>query len=334
MSGGERYAAVDIGGTNTVIGVFDQENRLLVVRRFRTIKPRAPLQTSEPIAYFDLLEREIGEALEACGGKGKLAAAGMGVPGKVDPLAGMALGAVNLGWADVPFAERMSQRLGVPVFIDNDVRLYTLGEACSGAARGFANVLCVTLGTGFAAGIIADGRIVRGGGLFAGELGHDRVDGEDAPCACGRRGCLETVASATGIVRLAEAQVRAGCSEGLARIARERRLTAHDVFLACEAGDAAAREVFGHVGTVLGRKLASAVFLLNPDVIVIGGGAARAGRYVLEPMRAVLEEHYAPLQPLPELRLAALDDCAGLYGALHFARYYARWGGEATHRGL
>ena len=318
----ERYdVGVDIGGTNTVIGAFGEDGVLRAVRSFRTLAPHRPRETSAPTDYFERLAREIRSLLRELGSERPPAAVGMGVPGKVDPDLGMALGAANLGWTDVPFAAEMSRRLEAPVFIDNDVRMYAWGEAVAGAGAGCRDLICVTLGTGLAAGIVVDGRLVRGATAFAGEIGHDVVDGEQTLCACGRRGCLETIASATGIARLAEETLLAGEGRALRSLAEGRKPTAHDVTLACREGDPAALSIYRRVGETLGRRLVSAVFLLNPEMVVIGGGAARAGRYLLDPIRETIEAHYGPLERnAPRVCLAALDDRAGLYGARLFAR--------------
>ncbi|MDG0810128.1 ROK family protein [Cohnella rhizosphaerae] len=158
---GKAFIGADIGGTNTVIGLFDERGLLLGERRLATMRadPRRP--TSEPAEFIDRLGLEIG-ALALAHGYRDIAAAGFGVPGWVDTATGMALDASNMGWRNVPFAEAMGRRLGAPVYIDNDVRLYTLGEAMAGAGEGCPDLVCVTVGTGLSAGIMMNGVLVRG----------------------------------------------------------------------------------------------------------------------------------------------------------------------------
>jgi glucokinase len=306
---------VDIGGTNTVIGVFDGSMSLVKKHTFPTLKPDFPKKTNNPSLFLDALAWEITRLVNESGYTGRLESVGMGVPGQVDPVGGMVLGAANLAWYNVPVAEEMSRRLGVPVRIDNDVRIYILGETLAGAGKGYTNIIGLTLGTGLAACTIVEGRILRGSNLFAGEIGHDTVKGVTFQCNCGKIGCLETVASASGIARLAAEAVRAGRETSLSALGSS--ITSYDVYQACVNGDAVAKEVFDFVGTVLGEKLLTAVFLINPEMIIIGGGAA-AGEYLLRPIRAVLEQQYTQKSPL--LSIGQLGDSAGLIGAAHFAK--------------
>ncbi|MDG0792519.1 ROK family protein [Cohnella ginsengisoli] len=158
---GAAFIGADIGGTNTVIGLFDERGLPIGERRIATMRadPRRP--TSDPAEFIDRLGMEIAALAQAHGYR-DIAAAGFGVPGWVDTASGMALDASNMGWKNVPFAEEMSRRLGAPVYIDNDVRLYTLGEAAAGAGEGCADLVCITVGTGLSAGIMMDGVLARG----------------------------------------------------------------------------------------------------------------------------------------------------------------------------
>ncbi|SEN87396.1 ROK family protein [Paenibacillus sp. OV219] len=314
----QAYVGVDIGGTNTVIGIFDRSRRLLGKRSVPTLLPHLPGRTDHPAGFFDLLQEEIERLVLEVDCKDGLALCGMGVPGRVDPVRGRAEAASNKGWFNVPFAEQMSDRLGVPVHIDNDVRIYGLGEVLAGAGRGYRNVLCLTVGTGIAAATFVDGRIVRGGDYFAGEIGHDPVAGESALCACGERGCVESIVSATGISRLA-AEAVASLGEGGTKLSLlGRRPSALDVYQAASAGDAAAREIFRHVGEVLASKLLTAVCLLNPDAVIVGGGVAEAGELLLGPVREKINSRYVNSKKPVVLR-AALGDSAGLIGAVAYA---------------
>lgn len=320
---GKAFIGADIGGTNTVIGLFDERGLPLGERRLATMRadPRHP--TSDPAEFIERLGQEI-QALALAHGYRDIAAAGFGVPGWVDTASGMALDASNMGWKNVRFAEAMSRRLGAPVYIDNDVRLYTLGEAAAGAGQGCADLVCITVGTGLSAGIMTNGFLVRGSRLLAGEIGHDRVDGLDAPCNCGKRGCLETIASAPGIARLAAEAVRSGKSTVLA--GTERPITALDVFLACQAGDAVAADIFRFAGRALGRKLAALAFAVDPQRIIVGGGVAAAGDYLLQPIRDELAVHIPEAEWRPAVVSGKLRDKAGLVGAVRLA--IENWTGE------
>ncbi|WP_164545747.1 ROK family protein [Paenibacillus albus] len=311
------FVGVDIGGTNTVIGIFDRSRRLLGKRSVPTLLPHLPGKTDHPVVFFDMLQEEIERlALEVDCTDG-IALCGMGVPGRVDPVRGRAEAASNMGWFGVPFAEQMSSRLGVPVHIDNDVRIYGLGEVLAGAGRGYRNVLCLTVGTGIAAATFVDGRIVRGGDYYAGEIGHDPVAGESALCACGERGCVESIVSARGISRLA-AEAVDSIGDGTALSMLAHRPNALDVYQAASAGDRAAREIFRYVGEVLASKLLTAVCLLNPAAVIIGGGIAEAGELLLGPVRERINSRYVNSKK-PIVVRAALGDSAGLIGAVAYA---------------
>lgn len=315
---------VDIGGTNTVIGIFDFSGGLRLKRSIATIRGNPLRPTSDATGFLDRLSSEIvALALEA--GYREIGAAGFGIPGWVETDTGIALDASNLGWRNVCFAEGMRSRLGSPVYIDNDVRMYTLGEATCGAGVGYRHLICLTLGTGLAAGIINDGVLVRGNRQLAGEFGHDVVDGTDYPCTCGKLGCLETIASATGIARLAEEAVRKGERTSLSRL--NRPITALDVYEACVAGDEMALDIFRYVGRTLGRKLSTMTLILAPEVIIVGGGAAAAGHYLLDPIREELEAQLHELDIVPEVIACKLGDSAGMIGSAYYA--IERWRRES-----
>jgi glucokinase len=307
---------IDVGGTNTAIGIFNHQFSLLDKVSVETLRPNFPNKTSNPILFFDFLAREIEKLAERNGFKDRIDCIGIGVPGKVNPNIGMAISAVNLGYENVPFAEEMKRRLNVPVFIDNDVRNYTRGEAIAGSGKDYKNLICLTLGTGMAAGIMIDGNMITGHDFFAGEIGHDPVLGEKAVCNCGQRGCLETIASASGISRLASEAVQSGKKT----ILRDWKgpITSKDVYLASLQGDRVSTEIFDYVGKTLAYKLVTIAFLLNPQVIIIGGGAAAAGRLLLDPIEEIFEQHYSKTH-IPIICTGSLGDSAGLFGSAYLA---------------
>lgn len=310
---------VDVGGTNTVVGLLDEEGRVIGIERIST------LAASGPDPLFDRIAASIRALLDRAGISVDRVTVGMGIPGFVDREAGIALNSGNLAWRGVPVVAAMRQRLGRPVSIDNDVRMYVYGEALRGAGVGFRHVLGVTVGTGLAAAYYTDGRFLYGGGDMAGELGHLPIESIPYPCVCGLIGCLETVASATGIVRLTRDLI---ARERLASTLPSRfpgdglpGLTAMDVSAACEDGDPAAAEAMRRAGHLLGQGLAYASTLLSPDVIIIGGGVAAAGDTLLAPMRGAMEQlimrdYRERLTIIP----AVLGDQAGLIGSALYGR--------------
>jgi glucokinase len=309
------YAGIDIGGTNTVIGLFDDNVKLIAKGVIPSPKPPSNSSQVDPSPFLDRLANEVQTLVKYHTEGMHLRGAGIGAPGKVDSVQGIVNDASNLGWREVHLASEMSERLNVPVVIEHDVRSYALGEALAGAGVGYRDIICLTVGTGIAAGIIVNGMLIRGSDYCAGEIGHDAVDGEHSLCACGKFGCLETVASATGIARLAEIAIQSGMVTSLAQL--QGHVTAYDVYQACLDGDAAARDIFEYVGTVLGRKLASVVYLLNPEVVIIGGGVAAAGDILLDPLRRELWKQYPDQQAYLKVRTGELGDNAGIIGAVN-----------------
>ncbi|OUM98574.1 MAG: hypothetical protein BAA02_06435 [Paenibacillaceae bacterium ZCTH02-B3] len=325
------YIGIDVGGTNTAAGAADAEGRLIATVRRRT-------ETSGGDALVRQLAEMVRELLAVrlpeagfpqAADRGALRAVGVGIPGFLDTRRGLVRHAANLRLRDFPLADRLGGRLGVPVVLDNDVRMYAYGEATAGAAAGCGTALVVAVGTGLACAVVHRGRVWRGGGL-AGEIGHVRVEGNRYACGCGRTGCLETLASAGGIVRQAQALMRRKRSV-LAewfpkrptpeKTGWERPMTAADVARAADLGDAVAAGVFERAGRALGSALAVAVALLDPDAIVIGGGVSKAGERLLAPVRQALKERLHPLQAAKvNVTTARWPDDAGVIGSALAAR--------------
>ncbi|TDF97557.1 ROK family protein [Paenibacillus piri] len=310
---------MDIGGTNIVCGLTDENGKLLD-------KIKEPTETAKGSGYvFDKIERMVGELLLKSGiDKFHVRAIGVGTPGFIDPVKGVTVFAGNLQWRQVHTADEISRRTGLPVFIDNDVRMYVYGEAICGAAQGFSHVLGITIGTGLAAAMINDGKLYYGGGYMAGELGHILLPDIPYPCGCGMTGCLETAVSGTGIARQARDRIAAGQPSVLQQWLEGRPLetiTAADVSKAYDAGDAMAIEVLNHTGMLLGKGLATAVTLYSPDIIIIGGGGALAGERLFAPMRHYLQQSvYSGYWERLTIRTAQWIDDAGIVGSAMAAK--------------
>ena len=313
------YIGTDIGGTNIVCGLIDSEGRL--VRKLKTTTDVA--QGSDHV--FDKIAGLVRQLIQEQGlDMSALAGMGIGTPGFVDPLQGMTIFASNLKWNNVRVADEMNRRLGVPVFVDNDVRMYVYGEAMAGTGKGYDNVFGLTLGTGMASALVNHGKLYYGGGFMAGELGHIPFDQIPYKCGCGLTGCLETIASATGIAR----QARDLIAQGRTSVMSEwfpgeqlEQLKASDVSKAFDLGDQVAIDVMENTGKLLGRGLAYAVTMLSPDIIVIGGGAALAGERLFAPMRRELQKSVIKIY-WDRLTIAPAEhnDDAGIIGSAVFAR--------------
>jgi glucokinase len=230
------------------------------------------------------------------------AAAGVAVPGIVDEAGGVAVYAANLGWRDVPLRDRLAERLGVPVALGHDVRTGGLAEGRIGAARHADRFLFVALGTGIAGAIGVDGRVETGAHGFAGEIGHVVVRPGGAPCPCGQRGCLERFASAAAV------------GEAWADAVGDPGADAADCAKAFASGDPNAARVWQDAVDALADGLVTALTLLDPRTLVIGGGLAEAGEALFTPLRDAVRRRLT-FQKLPEIVPAALGDSAGCLGA-------------------
>ncbi|MDH7488765.1 MAG: ROK family transcriptional regulator [Anaerolineae bacterium] len=224
---------------------------------------------------------------------------GMGVPGPVEYAEGRVVAPpIMPGWHGVALRDRLSRELGVPVYVDNDANLGALSEHCHGAGRGYANLAYIKVGTGIGCGLILGGQLYRGEFGSAGEIGHVTIDENGPPCKCGSYGCLESMAGGPAIALRAQQAIRAGQATSLAAIQPPESITARDVALAAQMGDKLAQQLFAEAGRHIGVALASLANLLNPGLIVIGGGVAQAGRLLLDPIRKTLEQR--ALQPVAQ----------------------------------
>ncbi|MDR9856934.1 ROK family protein [Paenibacillus sp. VCA1] len=318
----EIYAGVDVGGTNIVCGLVTPSGE--VVHQIK----RATEVSKGPDAILEKIASMIEEAAAGFAGRSgsavSVTAAGIGLPGFVDPEEGIARFAGNLGWRNLPAAGRLQARLNLPVYIDNDVRTYVFGEAMYGAGKGFKDVLGLTVGTGIASAMVNDGRLYYGYRNMAGELGHIVMEGLSDPCPCGLHGCLETYASASGMVRQAKKRIQSGEASILQEWYPGERLedlAAADLSRAYDQGDPLARSVMEKAGTLLGRALSYAVPLYSPELIIVGGGGALAGDRLLEPLRKELYSRILPdYREGLQVATALNNDDAGVTGSAMYAK--------------
>jgi len=303
---------VDLGGSKMRVAVVDRAQR---IHHRHTEASRG--RTKEEV--LETLGRELDEARSA---RPEVSAAGLGIPCTIDRARGVAVNAVNLPLADVPIREMMEERLGLPVFIDNDVNSAILAEHRFGAARGALNAVMISLGTGIGGGLILDGRVYRGKVGAAGELGHMVVDMDGPECqgSCPNRGCIEAVASGTALGREGRAAAERAPESALGRMLAEGRpVDGEAVTDAALAGDETSREVVALIGRRLGVAFASLANIFDPQVIVVGGGVIAAGDLLLEPARQVLRSR--ALRPMKATPVAAaeLGEEAGVVGAATMA---------------
>ncbi|HGC7251240.1 TPA: ROK family glucokinase [Streptococcus agalactiae] len=253
---------------------------------------------------------------------------GMGSPGAVDRTSKTVTGAFNLNWADTQeVGSVIEKEVGIPFFIDNDANVAALGERWVGAGANNPDVVFVTLGTGVGGGVIADGNLIHGVAGAGGEIGHMIVDLENGfTCTCGNKGCLETVASATGVVRVARqlAEQYEGSSAIKAAIDNGDTVTSKDIFIAAEDGDKFANSVVERVSRYLGLAAANISNILNPDSVVIGGGVSAAGEF----LRSRVEKYFVTfafpqVKKSTKIKIAELGNDAGIIGAASLANQQA-----------
>lgn len=301
LGDGFAVLAFDVGGTDIKAGLVDEAGRMLGITRVPT--PLHGGETADAVLK-EVAQLAAGLARDFPGVTPR--AAGLIAPGLVDDERGVGIRAVNLSWSNVPFKQLLEQRLKLPASFSHDVRAAGTAEFLLGAAQPFHDVVIVVIGTGIASAVFIDGRAHRADG-YAGELGHSIIDPHGELCACGARGCLETVASAGAIVR--RYQQRTG----------HRPNGAKDVLQRAQNGDAAATLVWNEALDALALAIAQLAAVLAPEAIIIGGGLAQAGDALFRPLRgrvdALLSFHRRPTI-LP----AFLGDNAGLLGAALAAR--------------
>ena len=312
-----RYmVGIDLGGTNIVAGLVNEQYELVH-------KVKQPTEVAQGGDYvLSKMAKMVDELLEMADlTRQDLIAVGVGCPGIVDPIQGIAVFASNLKWNNIEVSRILGEKIGAPVFIDNDVRMYVFGEAMSGAGKGADVVHGVTIGTGLAAATVVHGELYYGSKFMAGELGHVVIEGEKTPCGCGLKGCLETVVSATGIVRQAREALEAGRESILREAFEAGELSAAHVSMAYDEGDALAQEILDYTGKVLGKGLAYSITLYSPDVVVIGGGSALAGDRILDSTRKTLTEMvYSGYMNNVTLKIGELIDDGGVIGSAAFAK--------------
>jgi glucokinase len=305
------FLGIDIGGTNLKAAIVSSEG---TVAAFDV----APWSAGEPEEAVALLA-DRGRRLVAGARPRALSACGCGCAGLVDSGRGVVHASPNLSaWHDVELATMLEEALGLRVVVENDANAAAYGEFVVGAAKGAANVVLLTLGTGVGGGIVLDGRLYRGSHGGAGEVGHMAVTLDGPPCPCGSAGCIERLVNAESIVRRAVSLIEAG---RVSSLDAGPSTTAKDVGDAAQAGDGVAVEAVAATGRILGIGLANLVRLLDPDVIVVGGGVAEIGEPLLAPARAELERriasyHASTVRVVP----AALGETAGVVGAALLAR--------------
>ncbi|WP_341784105.1 ROK family glucokinase [Lactococcus formosensis subsp. formosensis] len=310
-----KIIGIDLGGTSIKFGILTLEGEV----QDKWAIPTNILSDGKHIVP-DIIE-SINHRLNLYNlDKSDFIGIGMGTPGTVDIEAATVRGAFNLNWADVQeVGAPISEGVGLPFILDNDANVAALGERWVGAGENQPDVVFITLGTGVGGGIVAAGNLIHGVVGAAGEIGHIVVEPHDGfACTCGNYGCLETVTSATGVVRLARkfAEEYEGNSEIKANIDNGDEVTSKDIFIAAEAGDAFALSVVDKFAYYLGFACANLGSTLNPAAIVIGGGVSAAGEFLRSKVETYFQKYsFSTVRDSTKIKLAELGNDAGIIGA-------------------
>lgn len=309
------YLGVDLGGTTIKVGLVNEQYEVIESlssptkreRSFEEVLKDMAMLCKEVLVKRGLTEKDIHSI-------------GIGSPGIASPSEGIILSSSNLNFNYVNVRTEIQKYIDTDVYVENDANCAALGEVIAGAAKGEKNVVVVTLGTGVGGGIIIDGKIYRGSFCGAGEIGHQVIKFEDGePCGCGRRGCWEQYASATALIREAKeaAKEHINCKMvALAKSGQIDNINAKVVFDAAQADDPIAKEVLTKYFKHVAYGITNMINILEPDVIVLGGGMSAQGSYLTEPVkRFVQEEMYGGLKLKTVIKAAILGNDAGIIGA-------------------
>lgn len=304
---------LDLGGTNSVFGIVDRRGTIVATTSVKT------QEQNDVEVYVDNCCTALKKIIEEVGGIEKIQAMGIGAP-NANYYTGIIDNPANLPWkGEIPLAKMFSDRLGIPVALTNDANAAAIGEMAYGAAKGMKNFIMITLGTGVGSGIVVNGQVVYGSDGFAGELGHVIVDksSEARSCGCGRKGCLETYCSATGVARTAKMIVSSSERPTLLRNIPLDEITSKDVAIAAGQGDEVAKEIFEYTGKILGEACADFAAFSSPEAFIFFGGLTKAGDLLMDPIKKAYDENVLFLyKNKAQMIVSELDDAgAAVLGA-------------------
>ena len=315
------YVGIDLGGTNIVAGVVDENYKIIAKASTKTNCPRPEKEIAEDMAKM---------AVEAVKNSDltldDIEWIGIGTPGIANSSTGIIEYSNNLGFKDTPMVKYITEFIGrkdTPVFIENDANAAAYGEYVAGAAKGAKNAVCITLGTGVGGGIIIDGKIYAGSNFAGAEIGHTVIEVDGAQCSCGRKGCFEAYSSATGLIRMSKEAMEQFPDSIMNKMADEKgKVTARTSFDAMRAGDKAAKDVVDKYIKYLAAGITNTINIFQPDVLCIGGGVCNEGDPLLLPVKELVKkEVYTRNSPKNcEIVIAKLGNDAGIIGAAFLGR--------------
>lgn len=312
------YVGIDLGGTNIVAGVVDEEYNIVAKASTKTNCPRPEKEIADDMAKMALQAvKNANLTID------DIEWIGIGTPGIANSSTGVIERANNLGFFNTPMVKYISESIDKPVFIENDANAAAYGEYVAGAAKGAKNAVCITLGTGVGGGIIVDGKIYAGSNFAGAEIGHTVIAVDGAQCSCGRKGCFEAYSSATGLIRMSKEAMAQFPESIMNKMAEEKgKVTARTSFDAMRAGDKAAKDVVDTYIKYLAAGITNTINIFQPDVLCIGGGVCNEGDPLLLPVKALVEkEDFAnKSEKRTEIVIAKLGNDAGIIGAAFLGR--------------
>jgi glucokinase len=306
---------VDVGGTKIAAGLVDEHGQLIARDR-----------TESPAKHPPEIVRTIGKLVRSLVGSREVEAVGVCAAGFVDKQRATVVFAPNLAWRDEPLKEHLQQELHLPVVVENDANAAAWGEFTFGAGEDVEDLLMLTIGTGVGGGVVIDGELVRGGFGMGGEVGHIQMVPGGVRCGCGNLGCLESYGSGNALVRMTREHALEEPSAALGLLDRAggeaAKINGLLITEAAQAGDAFAIERLAELGDWIGQGVATLTAVLDPNVVVIGGGVSEAGDLLLDPIRSSFENHVTVRdhRPLLEVRQARLGNAGGMVGVADLAR--------------
>lgn len=307
------YVGVDVGGMSIKIGLVDSEGKIIISKSFATEQEKGFKSMFARTA--DKIKEIINEADFSLLDLGGI---GIGIPGTVDSKKGMIVSAVNIGCKNENLVEEMSQYFNVPIAVGNDANMAALGEQRFGAGKGHENVVMITLGTGIGGGIIIDGKLYEGNGGAGGEVGHQIIEIDGEECNCGRLGCWEKYASATGLINQTKHAMAENANSLMHKIVAEQgEVNGKTAFLAKDAGDEAGAKVVEQYLHYLAEGLLNLGYVLHPEMFIIGGGISHEGENVMLPLQEKLNASLekSGMMPYIDVVKASLGNSAGIIGA-------------------
>lgn len=308
------YIGIDLGGTNIVAGVVNENYKIITKASTKTNLPRPEKEIAEDMVKVSL------EAVKSAGiSIDDIEWVGVGTPGIANSEKGIIEYSCNLGFNNTPMKKYIQESIDKPVFIENDANAAAYGEYVAGAAKGANNAVCITLGTGVGGGIVIDGKIYSGSNFAGAEIGHMVIDADGPQCTCGRKGCFEVFSSATGLIRMTKEAMETDKNTIMHKITEERngKVSARTSFDAMRMGDKTAKEVVDKFIKYLAVGITNTINIFQPDILCIGGGVCNEGDTLLVPVKELVKkEVYTKNSPKnTEIVIAKLGNDAGIIGA-------------------